>query len=250
LESPPEVEVSKVGWISLLVLFTLPVWGFTLEIPSDAETMKLLTPHVKGREETLDREVRRLGNKTIEMEAFLSTDGDLDRAAAILSDFAHYRDWALENINHRPAGGEYYLKLKNLNPEKTDPSKLVADLVFDLPIFKKEMSYTLKFDFKKTGKSLLITMETMPKEDSPIKTVEAFIKILPDPKRPDWAWLYLKGRAVLTNWLLYEALPDRVLTKETGMRFQIVVDNYHKAETKMTTVKTATTPARSQSSEK
>jgi len=231
------MNLSRMGLTLVVLLAGRLASAYSLDIPSNAEILKSLSGKLAGQSgDYLIRHVQRMGNKTIEMETMIATDGDPKLANAILTDFAHYRNWMLQGLNHRPAGGEYLLKIRDFAIKPGDPSVLVANVTFDLPLFKIDLLYAIKVGTKKENDGLTITAEALPQPansglgESPIKSTEAFAKIFPAPKHRDVVWIYLKGRTVLNNWLLYEALPDKVLERETGDRLQIIVDNYHREE--------------------
>ncbi len=208
--------------VLLLLHFPAVVWG--LKIAPEAEIQSKLSARLQGKESYNERVARRIGDRTIEVEGFIAMEGDIALAHQILSEPKAFSRWILPGINQRPSGGGYFVKVMALNLAPGSPNTLVTDLRFDLPLFKKDISCYMDVKTEMKGKNLWFTATVHSMKGTYIEHFEAMIQFF--PKAGGQMWVYALGQVKFKSWLLYEALPDRLLTRETGERLQIVIDNY------------------------
>lgn len=209
----------------LLSLFLSLAHALTVPLPPEAEVQKRLAAHLEGKGDFQDRAFRRIGERTLEFQGFISTEADYALLKTVLKEPAEYHRWLTPNINKRPSGGDYLIKLQSfhLAPEATQT--LLAKLLFDLPVFKKEIDCYMDVKTEEKGANFWLTATV--DSNRPGTYIEGFQTVIQVfPKGPGRVWLYAIGHVKFKNWLLYEALPDRLLTRETGERLQIVIDNY------------------------
>lgn len=198
-----------------------------ISIPSDESLLaELGAKFSKKSSESYECSVKRIGNLTISLEIAASSEGDFSTAQKIYQDFSQYRNWVLRDINKRPDGGAYYLQLKDLTQSLEKPEVLIGNFVFDLPMFKREMVRQFQMKSETNKNSLLITAQSLTSPESMIGSGEGFLKVFPSPVKKHSLWYYLKGTIQLRNWLLYEALPDKILARESKERVQQLLDNY------------------------
>lgn len=209
-----------------LWLVAAPAWA-KIEIPSNDKILTLLRAKVGTKVDNYyERSVKRVGDKTVAVEIFASSEGDYKYAPKIFGDFPKYREWILHNINKRPSGGTYYLQMKDLVVKPGEPDIIVGNFVVDLPVFKKDMFRRFRAKSSQDKESFLVTVESVPLPDSVIGSGDGFMKVFPAPNNGTRLWYYLRGEVKIRNWLLYEALPDKLLARESGERVQQLLDNY------------------------
>lgn len=175
-----------------------------------------------------ERKITRLGNNTIGMEAFAVVDADWVMLRAIISNFAAYPNWIPKNINDRPGGGKYYVQLKDMRLNSSDPNLLETHLLIHLPALNLDLERKFKLEFEGLTKEdvYTLTAEGIPSAESPVAALSAYIQFFRPSKKDSKVWIYASGTVTLRNWLLYESLPERLLNRESGDRVQILLDNY------------------------
>ncbi len=210
----------------LYFIFILFSWAaFPLSPPAEAVVQTRLVQRLSEKGDFQDRVFRRIGNRTVEFEGFISTEADFSLVKEIFNDIPHYPRWILPHINQRPSGDSYFIKLNDLVSGPNSSTSLIATLGFELPLFKREIPCHLNFKTENRGNSFWLTINADPNIKS--KYIESFSSIIQVfQKGEGHVWIYAIGNVQFRNWLLYEALPDRMLTRETGERLQIVIDNY------------------------
>lgn len=211
---------------AFLLLFVFCAQTLAVTLPSDAEVYNRVRDKLKGQGDYVKRDIHKAGNKTIEFETFISLEGDIKLAPEIIGNIADYGKWALNGVNKKPSGGHYFLQFRSLE-EKPPHSKILrADVVIVLPIFEKELQRDFKLETSQNGDVLTLSGEALPNENSPIATAEGFVRIYPAEGMSGRVWIYVKGRAQLRSWILYEAIPERLMFGETGERIMIMLENY------------------------
>jgi hypothetical protein len=181
--------------------------------------------------EQFQRKVRRVGDRTVEFEAMLTLEADRDYFKEISRDFGTFQDWVLRNINVRPSGGNYYSKIRELKPFPNDPSLLHLMVAMELPLWKAIIERDFKFQTSEKGNVFELRGDTVPHETSVIEKATGILTMVPHPTHPSsFVAIQLRATVKIRNWLLYEALPERILQRESGERIQIVLDNYHSEE--------------------
>lgn len=206
--------------------------GLTL-LP-DAEIYKQVRSQLKGQSDFIKRDIHKAGKKTIEFEAYISQDGDIKLAPEILSNIGDYGRWVLRGINKKPGGGSYYLQFRSLREDPPGSKTLRSDFVFVLPLLRKEMQRDFRMGTTaQKGDVFTLSGEALPNEKSPLEAAEGILRLYPAEGMPGRVWIYIKGYARLRNWLLYEALPERLMAGETGERIQLILDNYMAEEERL-----------------
>lgn len=211
----------------LFLLLCLPVLGEDYPEMSDGEAFKLAQNVLKNHSGPYnERSIKRIGNKTILFDSFVSMEADTKLFPAILNDIQNYSQWALKNINTRPNGGNYYIKVLDLKPEPGNTHALRNFISVDLPLFKHNLQALVKIYPEETPNVYTVKMEMAPDERSILVGAKAIMKAFPAENRQNYKWIFVRAQVLLRHWLLYEALPDKLLKKESGERVQIVLDNY------------------------
>ena len=209
----------------LFSLFFQIAHALTIAMPSDAEVQKRLTGRLEGKGDFQDRAFRRIGERTLEFEGFISTEADINLLKTIFKEPGQYNRWLTPSINKRPSGGEYMIKLQSFNLAPQATHTLIAKLLFDLPVFKREIECYMDIKTEQKGNAFWLTATV--DANRPGTYIEGFQTVIQVfPKGKGRVWLHALGNVKFKNWLLYEALPDRLLNRETGERLQIVIDNY------------------------
>lgn len=195
--------------------------------PTDEEILAKLKLKLGDKAEYTERNLRRIGNRTLELEVFVAGEGSYETATQVFSDWSHFADWALKNINRRADGGTYYMKINGLSVSATDNSVLEINSFLDLPMIKKEVKQKFRMKTEKPTKGVFtLSGEVILDEKSLLDTAGGYLKIFPVEGKSTRLWVYIRGEAKLKSWVIYEALPERLLTRESGERIQIVMDNY------------------------
>ncbi len=207
-----------------LILFFVTTLAHGLSVPSDAEIQKKLAARLKGKDDYSERNARRVGNRTIEVEGFISLDGELELTKEILAEPKEYARWLLPNINTRPSGGEYLVKIMGMELAPESTNVLITKLSFDLPLFKKEIDCHVKVGSERKGNRVVLNATIDTLQGTYIEHFQAVLQFFQREKGK--LWVYALGEVRFKHWLVYEALPDRLLNRETGERLQIAIDNY------------------------
>lgn len=224
--------------------FSVTLAFANITLPPDPELFPRVEAKLSGQTDKVERTIRRMGKKTIEFEAFIAADGDVKLAPKIFGEFATYSNWALRNINIKPSTGErYYFQILNLMARQEDKMILTGSFFFNLPLYKKQVERSFRMSFSPAPIGFAVSGETLTDDDSPIAGAGAILRAYPAVGLPNTLWFYVKAVAVFRNWLLYEALPERLLAKETAERIQIILDNYAAEEDRVRLVHTAKTKA-------
>jgi len=228
------MEPAKVQKVKIPLAVTLAVFAAVgragVPIPPDADLLPRLEKDLRGQRQTMIREVRRLGNRTLELELTAAIEADFEIVREVFSQVPSYPSWVLEGINDRPSGGKFFFQVLSLEADPKIPSVLHAKFLVDLPLLKHRSRRAFRFDIRSGPQSFTQAIEALPLEEGLIETAEGVLKIFPAARAPDLVWVYFRGMAVLRSWLLYEALPERILKKETGERLEILLANYRKVE--------------------
>jgi len=176
------------------------------------------------------RTVKRVGNQTIEMEGVAAINGKLDTFYHIAKDVPAYRTWALPNINQRPAGGQYLVKILDLKPVPKKNNQLIADFGINLPGIRRKISRGFSIFTERGKNDVTVTCESTQARDSILSSLTGYIIAFPAPKQKERLWVYFKGRTKLESWLLYQAIPEKLLAHESSDRIQTVLDNFGNEE--------------------
>jgi hypothetical protein len=230
-----EAFVKNVFCVLRIFLIVCGVFNLTARatppaFPSDEQIRQTLRQKLKNQGDSLKRNFRRLGNKTIELESYAALEGDFSLAPAILSDVDHY-DWALEKINERSDGSKYFIRFLSLVVDKHLPQMLVScSFGVDLPM----MHYKGKRQFKVTVTNqpevYTIRADTVAQENTVINTAAVILKVFPAEGQPGHLWIYINGHMEVGPWLLYEALPERVMNRQSAERISTLLESYQREE--------------------
>ncbi|MCB0403979.1 MAG: hypothetical protein KDD51_04285 [Bdellovibrionales bacterium] len=208
--------------LTISVFFSLSAWGLSAE---DALIFKRLEKELKGQHDIIRRTVSRKGNKTIELEGYISTELNLELARPVLTSFEKYQNWALRDINKKADGGEYMLKLLSVLPLPSDASILQLRYFLDVPLFSSVGMQTFKMSSIQKEGYLELKAEAVTTKKSLIDWAIGTAKIFPAPGERHRVWVYTLGRMRLHPWLMYEALPDRLLNRLVANRIKTFLDN-------------------------
>jgi hypothetical protein len=198
-------------------------------IMSDKAVFAILKNRLAGQGDYAKRNVRRLGNKTIELEGYVSTEGDFAEVPSILSEIARYPAWAMDNINKSPSGADYHLHVNGLKADAKE-SLLTFLYTLKLPVFEHTGQLTVRLTPEKNKDVFTLNIEMPVDEKSIIQKSETTIKIYPAEKDLNRLWIYILGQTAFKSWIIYEGLPERLVSRESGERLQIIVANYLKEE--------------------
>lgn len=200
---------------------------------TDDETFARLTKLLKGRGDWQKNTLTRLGDRTIQLDSVISLDGDFELIPKIMSNFGEYSRWLIEDINRSPSGRNYYMQVKNVavDPNTTDIVRVFYS--FNLPVFKHigNRGFRLKADTK--PKCFSIQAEGIPHEKSIIESTVGTLRVFKGPDQPERLWVSMRGQLKLRNWIVYEALPERLITREAGERIEIMLKNFQKEEERL-----------------
>ncbi|NBX75881.1 MAG: hypothetical protein EBQ92_04960 [Proteobacteria bacterium] len=207
--------------------YALPRWVS----PAPQSAYKIVTSELSTkRGDYFKRTVKRIGNQTIEMEGVASINGKLDNFYQIAKNVPAYRTWALPNINQRPAGGQYLIKILDLKPVSQKSNQLIADFGINLPGIRRKISRGFSIFTERGTNDVTVTCESNQDRDSILSSLTGYIIAFPAPKQKERLWVYFKGRTKLESWLLYQAIPEKLLAHESSDRIQTVLDNFGNEE--------------------
>ncbi|MCB0417260.1 MAG: hypothetical protein H6617_09380 [Bdellovibrionaceae bacterium] len=193
--------------------------------PEDSAIFSRLEKQLKGQHDVIRRTVTRKGDKTIELEGFISTELNLELAKPLLTNFARYQSWALRDINKKPDGGEYMLKLLSVLPLPSDDNVLQLRYLLDVPLFSSIGVQPFRMSSAQKDGYLELKAEAVTSKKSLIDWAVGTAKIFPAPGERHRVWVYTLGRMRLHPWLMYEALPDRLLNRLVANRIKTFLDN-------------------------
>src|SRR5688500_4791772 len=130
-----------------------------ITVPSDEEVLAKLRPVLKGHDEYLHRKLKKVGKKTVELEAFVVAEGDMKYVPIIFGDWAGYSRWALHDINKKPGGGSYLMHVIDMWADKEQKDVLRTHFRFNFTLFKKEIKRALKMSSSMKGNTFTLLGE-------------------------------------------------------------------------------------------
>lgn len=170
-------------------------------------------------------ELRRIGDQTFEFEAFTSTEGSLHSTSKMFEEIENYPKWILKNINSKPGGGQYFVKLKSLS---VDSAGRLVTLEFQVTVgsFSQASKKTFQLNPKSLPDRFVIEAIAITDQLSVVSNAGGSMTIFQSPKNKNRVWLYLKARLRVKSRLLYELLPEKPTHAEAGARLIRAIENY------------------------
>ena len=207
--------------VATLGLLARPAFALDVE-PGSKER---LTALLQGKGDVLRRTVERIGNRTIQIRLLISADADYASAKKIFSAHREYREWALRNINVKSNGSSYFVKFLGCDPL---PSGVLAfPIRVDLPIFGRDLTAYIGVTTEKVQGGFAVHAKTTTNEHRQnLGTIDGYLYFFPAPKEKRRVYGELRGNLQFMHTLLYEALPEKLLVRETSERIQTLIDNY------------------------
>ena len=199
-------------------------------LPSDSAFLEKAKDILGDRFHYVQQRVNRLGSKTIELEAYLSAQADLELGKDIFSDYGGLAKWILPGVNERPTGGTYYMHFLGIVWDPKISNQITTKLAFTLPFFTQELERSFVLARTPSKECFNLEVESLPSDSSLIERVTGGFKLCGIPKQKQRAWGYVRGAAVFRSWFIYEAISDRVLKKEAGERILKIIENYQTEE--------------------
>jgi len=203
------------------------------EFPSQTEVFRKLETVLKNQtSDHFEKQVKRMGNKKISLESFVSIEADWNLLQKIAKKISNYPIWALPNINEKGGGEKFYIQIAGMTVDPKNPNNLELKVVLALPALKIPIQRVFHFEFPTSPvkNSMIMKISTVDGEDSAVQDMSGFIMFFKSPKNPNLVWAYTNVSVVLTHWLVYESLPERLLNSELGERIRISMENYQRFE--------------------
>ena len=223
--------MKRLPLLFLLLLSPVCFGDDQLAVPSDEVTLKEMREVLHGKTDFVDRKAKRLGNKVLQVDCYLSIAGYFDTFKKVTSNLTGWRDWALIDINlPQPGQSDYILQLHDLL--ENTPKIMTSVFSFNIPFFKNHRSRSFNTTTTLGDKSLLVVGETMPAEKSAVKRAKAFMKAFAGDGQSPTIWVNVKAMVEFNSWFFYEALPEKVLLREVGDRLTYLAQNYQREESK------------------
>ncbi|MBI1861986.1 MAG: hypothetical protein HYR96_13810 [Deltaproteobacteria bacterium] len=169
--------------------------------------------------------LKRVGDQTFDMEAYVSTEGERKTATRMLSDYASYPKWILKNINRKPSGGDYFTKIIDVRP---DTAQKRLTVVFEISVakFKYQSERTFQMHETKLNDRFVLEGTAIPDDSSLVGLAQATMTVFDAENGKGRIWIYLKGKARLRSALLYSLLPENPMKHEAGARVKTAIENY------------------------
>lgn len=216
-----------------LVFFVFTFTCKAQEIVSSQTIFPKLQSIVKNHSsDYLEHSVKRMGNNTLTMEAFFAVEADWNLAKSISQEVSNYPKWVTPRINDRGGGEKFFIQFSNISASSKHSNSLDIDVFLDLPALKIPIKRIFKFEpINNPDKNVFsIRVSALAAEDSPVKDLSGYSHVFKNPNNPNQLWGYLTVTVVLTHWIVYESLPERLLNREIGERIRILMENYQNYE--------------------
>lgn len=213
--------------LAFFLCTTLAFGATALEVEKGSRAR--LIDLLQGKGDVLKRTVERLGNRTIQIRLLISADADYATAKKIFAAHREYREWALKNINLRADGSSYYVKFLGCDP--MPDGNLFFPMRIDLPIFGKDVIAHIAVTTEEVQKGFAVHAKTTG-DDNPktVGTIDGYLYFFPAPKEKRRLYGELRGNLQFVSSFLYEALPEKLLIRETSERLQTLLENYRERE--------------------
>ncbi len=215
-----------------LLLLLLAAPAFAIEVaPGSYER---LVQQLTGKGDVLKRTVERIGDNTIQIRILISADADIASARRIFGAHRLYREWAMKNINVRSNGSSYTVKFLGCDPMPN--GVLNFPIRVDLPVFGRDLTAYIGVTTEDVQKGFAVHAKTT--NDKPpgvpnaqnLGTIDGYLYLFPSPSDPKRLFGELLGNLQFSNAFLYQALPERLLMRETSERIQTLLENYRERE--------------------
>lgn len=218
----------------IFIFLTAPsLWALPSWVTPPTNSYLLVEKQLKKKKgDYFKRNVKRAGNQELDLEGFASVSGNLEHFYQIAQNVPQYRNWALAHINTRPNGKNYLIKIVDLKTKPSHPDELTAVFGLDFPFIKTTIEKTFRINSERNQNSSTVYCRNLNPPDHVLSRLNGFITAFNHPKEQGRLWIYFKGNAQLTHWLLYQAIPERVLAGESSERIHTVLDNFSSEELK------------------
>jgi len=221
--------------VKTLLTFLLITFSAVAETPDPV--FEELKKELKGQRDTVIRKVRRTqSDQTLHLECFITSDGDLKMLSEIARDISKYKTWALENINTKADGSKYLVQFMDMVWKAPKSLQVFFSLeipspIPNTPLFKQSGNRTFDLTFADSKESFHMIGSSLYHEDDPyLGEIQAELKAYREPKTKDRVWAYFKASAKIKWKIIFEAFPEKILSREGGDRVQKFVHNYVKEE--------------------
>ncbi len=225
------VRQKTLGFLLVFFIFGTLVFG---QEPSDPTLIfnKIKSSLNPTTMDQFQHSVKRMGNKKITLEAFISLEADWNKLKKIATQVSDYPKWVFPRINDRGGGEKFFIQFASISALANHPNTLDIDVFLNLPALKIPVRRLFLFEPVPHPDSTVFIMRVtaLAVEDSPVKDLSGFAYFFKNPKNPSQIFSYLDVSVVLTHWLVYEALPERLLTRDIGDRLKILMENYQNYE--------------------
>ncbi len=203
----------------LIFFFSLSA-SAELDIP---QVKKEMAARLAGQGDLVRRDLKRAGNRTIELDIYLSTEMNLPLAKKVLEDFPHYRDWALKHFNTLPTGGDYRFRVNDLTPVPGKADQLGLQYSLNIPLFTRRGQQLFRLALKPAKEHVVLSAYSVPKTDAYVEKAYAHAVFFQQPANR--AWIYIKASLTVHSWLLYQALPEALIERMIGDRIERLSEN-------------------------
>jgi hypothetical protein len=215
-----------------LTLLSLPAI-YARDLPSPDTIFPKVQAVLKDQQtDFFQHTVRRMGNKKITLEAFVSMEAEWSLIKLISKQILEYPKWTFPHINERGDGDKFYIQFTSITNDPNNPNNIDIEITLALPGLKIPIHRSFQFEpvFPKDPNVFAVKATVLESKDSPVQDMFGYVYFFKNPKNPSRVWAYSDISVVLTHWLVYESLPERLLQRETGDRIRILMENYQSFE--------------------
>lgn len=208
-----------------LVCFAQLASADSISIEKRDQVLKTLKTNLYGVGDHVERKVERLGDKTLRLETLISLEADLPRMISIFKDVKSYPDWIIRDINVNAEGDPYRMQVLSFKPNGIE-NQLVLDMNINVPIIRRKITRVAEFSPMDIDGTFVLKAEMHPTPEGMVESGLAHMYLVQATDDNSRVWVYIDGSLKLRNWLIYQALPKRLLQREAGERVDIVLRNY------------------------
>lgn len=202
-------------------------------IPPSAD----LLPRVKSVLQSQENDyysytVRKLGNRKVELEGFVSLDADWNTIQTTAKKVSDYPKWIFPRINFRGKGESFYLLFNSMELVPEAPQDLKVEIALAIPAIKISVKKNFHFEFlpQANPNQWTLTTRIVDPSDSAVESFSGYAHFYRPPHRSGRVWCYLNLSLVFNSWVIYESLPERLLSTEAGERLRILMESYQTLE--------------------